>query len=187
LPLRLNVITASTRPGRVGPAVARWVLDHARAHGAFDAHPVDLADFGLPVYDEPKHPRLKDYAHDHTRRWSDSVDSADAFVFVTPEYNSSPTPALLNALDFVYREWNYKPAAFVSYGGISGGLRAVEATKHVLAMLKLMAIPEGVPLPLVSQQTENGVFKPKEINEKGADTMLAELLRWAEALKPMRA
>ncbi len=186
MPLRLNIITASTRPGRVGPAVARWVLDHARNEGSFDVHPVDLADFDLPVYDEPKHPRQQDYAHEHTRRWAESVASADAYVFVAPEYNFGPTPALLNALNYVWREWNYKPAAFVSYGGISGGLRGVEATKPTLAVLRIMAIPEGVPLPLVSQQIEDGVFNPKEINAKGADAMLSELLKWAEALRPMR-
>ena len=186
MPLRLNIIAASTRPGRVGISVARWFHEHANAHGAFDAHLVDLADFDLPIYDEPKHPRMQDYSHDHTRRWSESVAAADAFVFVTPEYNYGPTPALVNALNYVYKEWNYKPAALVSYGGISGGLRGVEAVKGTLAVLKMMAIPEGVPLPLVFAQIEDGVFKPKEINDKGADAMLAELAKWAEALKPMR-
>ena len=92
----------------------------------------------------------------------------------------------MNALNYIYREWNYKPAAFVSYGGISGGLRGVEAVKGTLGVLKMMAIPEGVPLPLVSGQIEDGVFKPKDINAKGADKMLTELLKWAEALKPIR-
>ena len=84
----LNVLIASTRPGRVGPAVAKWFHEVALRRGDFEeVRLVDLADFGLPVYDEPKHPRLRDYAHEHTRRWSESVDAADAFVIVTPEYN----------------------------------------------------------------------------------------------------
>ena len=119
--LRLNVIVASTRPGRVGIHVGRWAHGVAAAHPAFEARLVDLAEFALPVYDEPRHPRLRQYEHAHTRAWSASVAAADAFVLVTPEYNHGPTPALINALDYVYHEWHYKPAAFVSYGGVSGG------------------------------------------------------------------
>lgn len=126
---RLNIVVGSTRPGRVGLPVATWMRDRARKEGSFDAKLVDLADIALPLYDEPRHPRLKQYEHAHTRAWSESVGSADAFVFVTPEYNYGPSPALLNALDYVYAEWNYKPAAFVSYGGVSGGIRAVQMTK----------------------------------------------------------
>ncbi|HET8598477.1 MAG TPA: NAD(P)H-dependent oxidoreductase, partial [Castellaniella sp.] len=122
--LKLQVIICSTRPGRVGPAVARWFHGFARNHGQFDVELVDLADFALPLYDEPVHPRMQQYEHDHTKRWSASVAAADAYIFVTPEYNYSAPPTLVNALDFVYKEWNYKPCGFVSYGGVSGGLRA---------------------------------------------------------------
>ena len=118
---RLHVVLSSTRPGRVGATIARWFHGLAVEHGTFDPELVDLVDFNLPVYDEPRHPVLQRYEHEHTRRWAASVAAADAFVFVTPEYNYGPTPALLNALDYVYKEWNYKPAAFVSYGGASGG------------------------------------------------------------------
>src|SRR3546814_16048819 len=76
----------------------------------------------------PHPPRLGNYQHEHPRRWSESVAAADAFALVTPEYNFGPTPALLNALNYVYTEWNYKPAAFVRYVGFSGGLRAVPLT-----------------------------------------------------------
>ena len=186
--LRLNIIVTSTRPGRIGPAIARWVHEHAVATGGFDARLVDLADFNLPIYDEPKHPRLQDYAHDHTRRWSESVDAADAFVFVTPEYNSGPTPALTNALNYLFKEWEYKPAAFVSYGGISGGMRGVSSVRGLFPVLRMMPIPDGVPLPSVFDQIgDDGVFTPKDVNVRSADRMLSELLRWAEALRPMRA
>lgn len=187
VPLRLNVIVASTRPGRVGPAVANWFHDVARKDGAFDTHLVDLADFGLPVYDEPRHPRLQQYEHEHTRRWSESVGAADAYVFVTPEYNFGPTPALLNALDYVYKEWNYKPAAFVSYGGISGGMRAVQVTKLTLTTLKMVPIMEAVTIPMVAEHLKEGTFAPTEIHARSAGALLKELHRWAEALKPMRA
>ncbi|WP_118133534.1 NADPH-dependent FMN reductase [Oceanicella sp. SM1341] len=184
---RLNIIIASTRPGRVGPAVGKWIAEVAAAHPGFETSLVDLADFDLPVYDEPKHPRLQSYEHEHTKKWSASVASADAFVFVTPEYNFGPTPALLNALNYVYSEWNYKPAAFVSYGGISGGMRGVEATKPTLNVLKMVPLIEGVLVPMVSEMVKDGAFTPGDIQVQSAGVMLDELSRWAEALKPLRA
>src|SRR5699024_10079378 len=126
------------------------------------------------------------YQHEHTRRWAASVDEADAYVLVVPEYNFGPTPALLNALNYVYREWNYKPAGFVSYGGVSGGLRSVEATEPTLTSLKVMPLLEQVPVAMVHEQLDNGSFKAKEIQQKSAIVMLDELHRWADALKPMR-
>ncbi|MFC3229846.1 NADPH-dependent FMN reductase [Marinibaculum pumilum] len=184
--LRLHTVIASTRPGRVGPAVAEWFHGVAKAQGGFDAHLVDLAEFNLPIYDEPKHPRLQQYAHDHTKKWSASVAAADAFVFVVPEYNFGPTPALLNALNYVYNEWNYKPAGFVGYGGISGAMRSVHTTKLTLNVLKMVPIMEGVTVPMVAQQLKDGAFAPNDIQSQSADAMLTELARWAAALKTMR-
>lgn len=186
MPLRLNTVIASTRPGRIGPAVAGWFHELAQKDGAFDAHLVDLAEFDLPVYDEPRHPRLQQYEHDHTKRWGESVAAADAFVLVTPEYNFGPTPALLNALNYVYKEWNYKPAAFVSYGGASGGLRAVQTTKLTLTTLKMMPIMESVTVPMVSERIREGQFDAADIHRQSAAALLKELHRWAEALKPLR-
>ncbi len=186
MPLRLNVVVASTRPGRVGRAVADWFEGVARSHGAFDVHMADLADFALPVYDEPKHPRLQQYEHEHTKRWAASVDAADAFALVTPEYNYGPTPALLNALNYLYKEWNYKPAAFVSYGGISGGLRAVQMTKLTLTTLKMVPIVDAVTIPMVSGRVKDGAFDAADVHTQSAGAMLTELNRWAEALKPLR-
>jgi NAD(P)H-dependent FMN reductase len=184
---RLHTIICSTRPGRVGPSVAAWFQGVAARHGKFEAVPVDLADFNLPVYDEPHHPRLKRYEHEHTKAWSASVDAADAFVFVTPEYNFGPPPSLLNALNYVYSEWNYKPAAFVSYGGVSGGMRAVQTEKLTLTTLKMVPILESVLIPMVQQHLDaDGAFKANEIHETSAKVMLDELFRWAEALKPLR-
>ena len=113
---------------------------------------------------------------------------ADAYVFVLPEYNSGTTPALMNAFNYVYKEWNYKPAAFVSYGGeSSGGVRAVQFTKQIMNTLKLVPIVEGVIIPMVAQQLDEARrFKPTESHLNSAKAMLDELLRWAEALKPMR-
>ncbi len=187
MPLKLHTIVASTRPGRIGPGIAQWFNDFAAEHGRFDPVLVDLADFNLPVYDEPEHPRLRKYRHAHTKAWSESVAGADAFVFVTPEYNYGPPPSLLNALNYLSAEWQYAPAGFVSYGGISGGLRAVQVTKQILTTFKVMPIPEGVPMPMVFQNLDNGTLKPAEIYKTSAATMLDELHTWAEALRGLRA
>ena len=185
--MKVHVILCSTRPGRVGATVAHWAHAAAVEHGRFAVELVDLAEVDLPIYDEPRHPALRQYEHEHTRRWSASVASADAYVLVLPEYNGGTTPALVNALNYVYREWNYKPAAFVSYGGISGGVRAVQFTRQILNTLKLVPIVEGVIIPMVAQQLdEERRFKPTEIHLSSAKAMLDELARWAEALKPMR-
>jgi len=185
--LKLHVVVASTRPGRVGPTVARWVESFARSHGGFDPVLIDLKDFDLPVFDEPEHPATGRYRHEHTKRWSASVAAADAYVFVLPEYNYFPPPSLVNALNYLVHEWTYKPAGLVSYGGVSGGLRAAQAVKLLLTTLKIMPIPEGVALPNFRQFIdEGGTFRSNELVDKGATVMLDELARWASALKGLR-
>lgn len=184
---KLATIAVSTRPGRVGIHVARWMQGVAEAHGGFESRLVDLAEVNLPIYDEPKHPRLRDYQHEHTRRWSAIVEAADAFVFVTPEYNYGPSPALVNALDYVFHEWGYKPASFVSYGGVSGGLRAVQSTKLTLTTLRVVPLTEAVVVPFVANQVKDGVFTPNEVQEKAAPEMLDALARWSDALKVLRS
>lgn len=185
--LKLHIIICSTRPSRVGPSVATWFHGEALAHGRFDLELVDLAAFNLPVYDEPEHPRLQRYQHAHTKAWSASVNAADAFVLVTPEYNFGPPPSLLNALDYLLVEWQYKPAAFVSYGGVSGGLRAVQVEKQLLTGFKVMPMLEAVTIPMVSQSLDaNKTFTPSEPVRASVKPMLDELHRWAEALKPLR-
>jgi len=185
--LKLNIIIGSTRPTRLGPKVAQWFAGAARAHGAFEVELIDIADFNLPVFDEPKHPRMKDYAHEHTRKWSAAIDPADAFVFVTPEYNYNPPSSLVNALDYLVLEWGRKPAAIVSYAGISGGLRAAEALKPLLCALNMMPIPQGLPVPLFGTMIgEDGVFRPTDPIAQGVKPMLDELAIWAEGLQTMR-
>jgi NAD(P)H-dependent FMN reductase len=180
---RLHTIIGSTRPGRIGPSVAAWFHAYAEQHALFKAVLVDLKTFDLPVFDEPFHPALQKYQHAHTKQWAASVEAADAFVFVAPEYNYGPSPALLNALDYVYVEWNYKPASFVSYGGISGGLRGVQATKQTLLALKMVPIVEAVSIPMVQNQLKDGRFAPTEDQKLDATRMLDALARWTDTLK----
>ena len=184
---RLHTVIAGTRPTRIGPTVANWFHDFAKQHGKFDAHLVDLADFNLPILDEPQHPSRREYMREHTKKWSESVNAADAFVFITPEYNYGPPPSLLNALDFVFWEWQYKAAGLVGYGGISGGGRSTHAIKPTIVTLKMMPIPGNVWLPNVYQQIKDGKFTANEFNEQGASALLNELIRWTDALAPLRA
>lgn len=184
---KLHVIICSTRPGRVGPAVGRWFAEFAASHDGFDTELVDLADFDLPLYDEPNHPTQQKYQHAHTKAWSKSVASADAYVFVMPEYNYSPPPSLVNALDFVYKEWNYKPCGIVSYGGASGGLRAAQSVKLQITTLKMMPMVEGVMIPMVAKLVDDsGTFTSNELIDKSASTLLDELRRWTVGLNAMR-
>lgn len=186
MPLKLNVITVSTRPGRLGPKVAAWFHNFARAHGGFDVAEVDLDSFHLPVFDEPKHPRLQEYSHDHTKAWSQSVASADAFVFVTPEYNYMPPPGFVNAVDYLLYEWSYKVAGIISYGGPLGGARAAQMEKLLLTSVKVMTVPEGVSIPLPTHM-KDGEFTPSPPIEASAKGMLDELVKWAGALKTLRS
>lgn len=187
MPLQLQIIICSTRPGRVGPAVARWFHGFATQHGRFDAVLIDLCDVDLPLLDEPNHPRLRNYQHEHTKRWSASVAAGDAYVFVTPEYNYCPPPGFVNALNYLYVEWNYKACGFVSYGGASGGLRAVQLEKQLVTTLKMMPMVEGVMVPGVAQHIDaEGTFSSNALIDDSARVMLDELWRWAEGLKPMR-
>ena len=125
--INLKIILASTRPGRKGPAVANWFYDIAVKHIEFNVELVDLAVINLPFLDEPAHPRLQKYEQQHTKDWSKLINGADAFVIVTSEYNYGYPATIKNAIDFLFREWQYKSVGFVSYGGVSGGTRAVQS------------------------------------------------------------
>jgi NAD(P)H-dependent FMN reductase len=187
--LTLKVVIASTRPGRVGLPVAKWFHRRATEHGKLHVELVDLKEVALPLLDEPRHPRFRHYEHEHTKAWSAIVDAADAFVFVTPEYNFSACPALINALDYLAVEWAYKPVGFVSYGGMSGGMRSVQMTKMVVTSLKMMPLPESVTIPFVSAliDKESGEFRANEAVDKSVPVLLDELERWATALATLRA
>jgi NAD(P)H-dependent FMN reductase len=184
---KLQIIVGSTRPGRVGLPVARWFADVASEHGSFDVELVDLAEVDLPLLDEPNHPRFHRYEHEHTKAWSATIDRGDAYAFVTPEYNHSYSAPLKNAIDYLHTEWLHKPVGFVSYGGVSGGTRAVQALKPVVGALKMVALTDAVNIPFVQQQMHDGVFVPNETTAKAATAMLDELARHDRALRNLRA
>lgn len=186
--LHLQVVVASTREGRQGRRVADWFVRLASEHGAFEVEVVDLAEIALPLFDEPKHPRFREYVHEHTKQWSACVARADAYVFVTPEYDHAPPASLVNALQYLVHEWAYKAAGFVSYGGVSAGTRGVAISKQILCALKVMPMLETVAIPFFAQHVDkaSGEFAPGTVQDDAARAMLDELQKWATALKPMR-
>src|SRR2546421_1365155 len=123
--LRIAIILGSTRPGRNGEAVAKWVYEIAKKRSDAEFELVDIKDFNLPLLDEPVPPSMGEYSKPHTKVWAAKIGSFDGYVFVTPEYNHGICGALKNAIDFLFAEWNNKAAGFVSYGS-AGGARAVE-------------------------------------------------------------
>ncbi|MBA6153440.1 NADPH-dependent FMN reductase [Gelidibacter maritimus] len=184
---QLKIIIGSTRPSRKGPIVADWFLKIAQQHPNFEVELLDLKEINLPFMDEPEHPRLQKYTKAHTKKWSNTIDSADAFVIVTPEYNYGYPATLKNALDYLSAEWNEKPMAFVSYGGVSGGTRAVQDLKLPVTTLGMMPIPQAVNIPFFTQFiNENNVFEANPPLERSATAMLNSLQRWTKALKNMR-
>jgi NAD(P)H-dependent FMN reductase len=185
---RLGVVVASVREGRVGRPVADWFVARARMHTHFEIDLVDLKDVNLPIFAERHHPRLRQYESDHQKKWSARVASLDAFVFVMPEYNYSTAPALVNAIDYLFVEWNYKAVGLVTYGGISAGLRAAQMVKQTVGGVKMVAIAEAVSIPFVAQaiDKESGAFKATDAQDKSAAAMLDELARWTVALAALR-
>lgn len=184
-PLRVAIITGSTRPGRKAATVARWVQDIAsrRADATFEV--VDIADYALPHLDEPVPPMAGQYSHRHTHRWAATIDAFDAYVFVTPEYNHSTSGALKNAIDYLYAEWNDKAAGFVSYG-FSGGTRAVEHLRLVMGELKIADVRSPVALSFGEDFQGYADFTPRDFQEQQVAALLDDLVAWGAALRTLR-
>lgn len=183
--IKVGIIIGSTRPGRNGEAVAKWVHEHASKRTDATYELVDIADFDLPLLDEPIPPSMGKYSKEHTKKWAAKVASFDAYVIVTPEYNHGPSGALKNALDFVYREWNDKVAGFVGYGS-AGGTRAVEQLRLVMAELQVATVRAQVQLSLRDDFENYAVFKPQAHHEKTLGTVFDQVVRWGTALKTVR-
>jgi len=183
--MRIAIIVGSTRPGRKGEVVAKWV--HGVAQGRSDAEfeLVDIKDFNLPLLDEPMSPMMGQYAHQHTKRWSAKIASFDAYVFVTPEYNHGTSGALKNAIDFLYHEWVNKAAGFVGYGGASG-TRAVESLRLVMGELQVADVKAQVGLSLFTDFENFTTFKPTSGQETAVNAMLDQVIAWGGALKALR-
>jgi NAD(P)H-dependent FMN reductase len=185
---KLKIINATVRPGRKGPLIAEWITGLAKATGQYEVELIDLGELKLPLMDEPNHPAMKKYEHEHTKKWSAKIEEADAFIFVTGEYDFGYPAPLRNALEYLYTEWNYKAGGIVSYGGVSAGTRAANALKNDLATFKVVPLYEMVNIPFFTQHiTEENVFEPTESSVKAAGGLLKELARWTKGLKMIRA
>ena len=184
--LRIAIVVGSTRPGRTAAGVAAWVYDVARERDDAQFELVDLADYGLPLLDEPMPPAMRQYTQDHTHVWSAAIDAFDGFVFVTPEYNRSTSAALKNAIDFLYHEWTGKAAGFVGYGN-TGGARAIEHLRLVMGELQVADVREQVSLSIFHDFVEFSELRPQPRQRAALDTMLDQVVAWSGALRPLRA
>jgi NAD(P)H-dependent FMN reductase len=183
--LRIAVIIGSTRPGRNGEAVARWVYELAQKREDAEFELVDIKDFNLPLLDEPVPPSQGQYTKEHTKTWAAKIDSFDSYVFVTPEYNHSTSGALKNAIDFLYKEWNNKAAGFVGYGGAMG-TRAVEHLRLVMGELLVADVRAQVGISLYTDFENFSVFKPAAHQEQAVNNMLDQVIAWGGALRVLR-
>jgi NAD(P)H-dependent FMN reductase len=183
--LKIGIIIGSTRPGRQAASVADWVYGIAKMRGDASFECVDIQTFNLPLLDEPVPPSLAQYSKPHTKSWSAKIDSFDAYIFVTPEYNHGTSGALKNAIDFLYREWNNKAAGFVGYGS-SGGTRAVEQLRQIMAELQIADVRAQVSLSLFTDFENFKIFKPAPMHEAYVKAMLDQLVAWGGALKTLR-
>jgi NAD(P)H-dependent FMN reductase len=183
---RIGIILGSTRPGRNGEAVAKWVLEIASQRTDAEYELVDLLDYPLPHLDEVMPPSLGQYQLPHTKTWAAKIASFDGFVMVTPEYNHSTSGVLKNAIDFLYAEWNNKAVGFVSYGGV-GGTRAAEHLRLIAGELQMADVRQQVALSLITDFENYSVFKPNEVQGHYLGVLLDEVVSWSGALAPLRA
>ena len=183
--LKLAIIIGSTRPGRVGEAVGRWVNEIAQKRSDAQFELVDIKEFDLPLLDEPVPPSMGKYSQEHTKKWAAKIASFDGFVFVTPEYNHGISGALKNAIDFLFAEWNNKAAGFVGYGS-AGGVRAVEHLRLVMAEVQVATVRNQVMLSLRDDFENYSTFKPRDFHEKTVGQVFDQVIAWGGALRPLR-
>ncbi len=176
---RLAIIYGSTRPGRLCDRVVNWVARELAHYPLIDIDLIDPLEFDLPSAHNREHPGVA--------ALSERLTDADAFIIVTPEYNHSFTASLKFLLDLVYEPWHGKPVAFVSYGGISGGLRAVEQLRLVFAELHTVTVRDTVSFANPwGRFAEDGTLEDPLDARKSLVLMIARLTWWSNALKPAR-
>ena len=182
---KIGIILGSTRPGRNGEAVAKWVLDVASKRTDAEFELIDLLDYPLPHLDEALPPAMGQYSNPHTIEWAQKIGSFDGFVMVTPEYNHSTSAVLKNAIDYLFAEWNNKAVGFVSYGAV-GGARAVEHLRLVAGELMMADVRAQLALSLVTDFENYSTFRPNERHEQVLGTVLDQVVSWSGALAHLR-
>jgi NAD(P)H-dependent FMN reductase len=186
---RIGVIIASTRQGRLGEKVARWFVGLAEQHPQIEPVLLDLRDFPIPFYDEPRGTRAAESAwpNEAARRWVAAISPLDGFVIVTPEYNHSFPASLKNALDHAYAGWNAKPLGFVSYGGGAGGARAVEQLRLVAVELQMAPVRDEVNIAFAGRSLDAQGAPTDPFHAMRAQALLGQMAWWAQALAEARA
>ena len=182
---KIGIVLGSTRPGRNGEQVAKWVLDVASQRDDAEYELVDLADYPLPHLDEAIPASVGQYQNEHTKQWAQKIAEFDGFVFVTPEYNHSTSGVLKNAIDYLNKEWNNKAVGFVSYGAV-GGARAAEHLRLIVGELQMADVRQQVALSLITEFENYSVFKPGEHQLPFLNTLLDQVVAWSDALAPLR-
>jgi NAD(P)H-dependent FMN reductase len=182
---RIGVILGSTRPGRRGEPVARWVMEQASRRVDAEFELVDLADYPLPHLDEPLPPSMGQYQNAHTQAWAATIGRFDGFVFVTPEYNHSTSGVLKNAIDYLYAQWNNKAMGVVSYG-VVGGARAAEHLRLIAGELQMADVRTNVALSLFTDFENFTDLRPAAHQAQALDTLFGEVVAWSQALAPLR-
>lgn len=185
--VNLMIVIGSVRPGRAALPIGRWAEETARADERIQVDVADLAEIDLPLMNEANHPRMGQYEFEHTRAWADRVAAADAFVFISPEYNHSYSPALKNAIDYLHAEWREKPVGTISYGGISGGTRGVVALRPVEVAVGLRPTTANVEIAWAGQAIEDGTFTPRDSQQQTLEAMLDEIVRTVEITRSLEA
>ena len=182
---KIGILLGSTRPGRNGGSVARWAYEVASKRKDAEYELVDIAEYRLPLLDEPMPPIMGQYTKPHTKAWSEKIDSFDGYIFITPNYNRGTSGALKNAIDFLFKEWNHKAAGLVGYGG-SEGNSAIDSLRLSLSELKVATVRSQLSLSLRTDFENYSQFKPTSHHEKMMDAILDEVLAWSTALKTLR-
>ncbi|MDB5167679.1 MAG: NAD(FAD)-dependent dehydrogenase [Candidatus Saccharibacteria bacterium] len=172
--MKVQIIIGSTRPGRIGSQVAKWVMKNLPEQDETAYELVDLGDYKLPIFDEPIHPSMGQYKHDHTLEWSKKIKEADAYVFVTPEYNAGYPASLKNAIDYLFHEWKAKPVMIVSYG-VNGGQGASAQLRQVAERLKMQPTNTSPMLTITREMSgEDGQLKDTAESLKSYEAILEE-------------
>lgn len=182
---KIGIILGSTKPGRNGEAVAKWVYELAKNRTDAEFELVDVADYNLPLYDEPYPAMMNQYTKEHTKKWSQKIKEFDGYIFVTAEYNHSIPGALKNAIDFLNIEWRNKAVGFVSYGS-AGGARAVEHLRLVAAELFMADVRAQVMLSLFTDFVNMSKFNPDPRHEAEVDELFNQVIAWSNAMKTLR-
>jgi NAD(P)H-dependent FMN reductase len=185
---KIGIIVGTTRQGRFADTPTGWIAAIASKHTEAEFEVVDLRDYPMPFFEEMGSPFYVPPQNEIALKWAAKMDSLDGYIFITAEYNHSVSGVLKNALDYAYKEFNRKPATFVAYGG-TGGARAVEHLRHILAELQVASLKFPVHIGMTEMlgiMREGKTMADYPYLDDTAEKMLDELLWWTNALKNAR-